>query len=38
MQDCYHEQDSGIGDFEERDSRNNHLQEPRNEMYVDENL
>ena len=38
MQDCYHERDSGIGDFEERDSGNNHFDEPRIEMSVDENL
>ena len=25
MQDCYHERDSGIGDFEERDTGNNHF-------------
>ena len=27
--DCYYERDTGIGDFEERDSGNNHLNEPR---------
>ena len=29
MWDYCHERDTGIGDFEERDSRNNHLNEPR---------
>ena len=38
MWDCYHERDSGIGDFEERDSGNNHLNEPRTGTSVDENL
>ena len=38
MRDCYHERDLGIGDFEERDSGNNHLNEPKTEMSVDENL
>ena len=38
MQDCYHERDSGIGDFEERDSGNNHFDGPRIGMSVDENL
>ena len=38
MQDCYHERDSGIGDFEERDSGNNHLNKPRTGMSVDKNL
>ena len=28
MRDCYHERDTGIGDFGERDSGNNHLNEP----------
>ena len=36
MRDCYHERDSVIGDFEERDSGNNHLNEPRTGMSVDE--
>ena len=27
MRDCYHERDTGIGDFEEQDSGNNHLNE-----------
>ena len=27
MWDCYHERDTGIGDFEERDSGNNYLNE-----------
>ena len=38
MRDCYHERDSGISDFEERDSGNNRLNKPRTGMYVDENL
>ena len=38
MRDCHYERDMGIGDFEEQDSRNNHLNEPRTGMYVDENL
>ena len=29
MWDCYHKRDTGIGDFEERDSGNNHLNELR---------
>ena len=28
----------GIGDFEKRDSENNHLNEPRTGISVDENL
>ena len=27
MRDSYYERDTGIGDFEERDSGNNHLNE-----------
>ena len=38
MWDCYHKRDSVIDDFEERDSGNNHLNEPRTGMSVDENL
>ena len=38
MRDCYNERDSGIGDFEERDSGNIHLDKPRTGMSVDENL
>ena len=38
MRDCYHERDWGIGHFEERDSGNNHLNEPKTGMSVDENL
>ena len=38
MRDCFHERDLGIGDFEERDSGNNHLNEPRTGMSVDEDL
>ena len=38
MRDCYYERDTRISDFEERDSGNNHLNEPRGRMYVDENL
>ena len=38
MRDCYYIRDTGIGDFEERDSGNNHSNEPRNGMSVDENL
>ena len=38
MRDCYYEQNTGISDFEERDSGNNHLNEPRTGMSVDENL
>ena len=30
--------DTGIGDFEERDTGNSHVNEPRTEMAVDENL
>ena len=37
MRDCYYERDTGIGDFEVRDSGNNHLNEPRTGMSVDEN-
>ena len=29
MRDCYYERDTGIGDFEERDSGNNHLSKPK---------
>ena len=36
--DCYYERDTGIGDFEERDSGNNHLNEPRTGMSVNESL
>ena len=38
MRDCFYEQDMGIGNFEERDSGNNHLNEPRTGISVDENL
>ena len=38
IRDCYHEQDTGIGDFVERDSGNNPLNEPRTVMSVDEKL
>ena len=38
MWDYCHERDSGIGDYEERDSGNNHLNELRTGMSVDENL
>ena len=38
MWDYCHERDSEIGDFEEQDSGNNHLNEPRTGMSVDENL
>ena len=38
MWDSYYEWDTGIGDFEERDSGNNHLNEPRTGMSVEENL
>ena len=37
MRDCYYERDTGIGDFEERDSGNNHLNEPRTGMFDVEN-
>ena len=37
MRDCYYEQNTGISDFEERDSGNNHLNELRTGMSVDEN-
>ena len=37
MRDCYYERDTGIGDFEVRDSGNNHLNELRTGMSVDEN-
>ena len=36
IRDCYHERDTGIGDFVERDSGNNPLNEPRTVMSVDE--
>ena len=29
MQDCYYERDTEMGDSEEQDSGNNHLNEPR---------
>ena len=38
MQDSDIEGDTRIGDFEELDSGNNHLNEPRTEMSVDKNL
>ena len=38
MRDCYYERDTGIGDFEERDSGHNHLNEPRTGMSDVENL
>ena len=38
MRDCSYERDTGIGNFEERDSGNNHLNEPRTGMSVDEDL
>ena len=38
MQDCYYERDTEIGDSEEQDSGNNHLNEPRTGMSVDENF
>ena len=38
MRDCYHEWDSEIGAFKERDSGNNHLNKPRTGMSVDENF
>ena len=38
MQDCYYERDTEIGDSEEQDSGNNHLNERRTGMSVDENL
>ena len=38
MWDCSYEQDTGIGNFEERDSGNNHLNEPRTGMSVDKDL
>ena len=37
MRDCYYEQNTGISDFDD-DSGNNHLNEPRTGMSVDENL
>ena len=37
MRDCYHECDTRIGDFEERDSGNNHLNQPRTGMSDGEN-
>ena len=36
--DCYYKRGTGIGDFEEWDTGNSHLNEPRTEMAVDENL
>ena len=38
MRDCSYERDTGIGNFEERDLGNNHLNEPRTGMSVDEDL
>ena len=38
IRDCYHERDTRIGDFVERDSGNNPLNEPRTVMSVDEKL
>ena len=38
MRDCYYERDTGIGDFEERDSGNNHLSKAKTGMSFDENL
>ena len=38
MRDCYYEQDTGIGNFEGRDSGNSHLNEPRIGKSVDANL
>ena len=38
MWDSWYERDTGMGDFEERDSGNNHLNKPRTGMSVDENL
>ena len=38
MQDCYYKRETGIGDFERRDSGNIHLNKPRTGMSVDENL
>ena len=38
MRGCYYEWNTGIGDSEEQDSGNNHLNEPRTGMSVDENL
>ena len=36
--DRYYERGTGIGDFEEWDTGNSHLNEPRTETAVDENL
>ena len=38
MWDSWYERDTGMGDFEERDSGNNHLNKLRTGMSVDENL
>ena len=38
MRDWYHGRNTGIGDFKGRDSGNNHLNEARTGMSVDENL
>ena len=38
MRDCYYERDTGIDDFEEWNSGNNHLNEPRTGMSDVENL
>ena len=38
MRDCYYEQDTGIGNFEGRDSGISHLNEPRIGKSVDANL
>ena len=38
MRDRCYERNTGIGDFEERDSGDNHLNEPRSGMSFDENL
>ena len=38
MHDCYYKRDKGIGNFKEWDLGNNHLNETRTGMSVDENL
>ena len=38
MRDCFYKRGTEIGDFDERDLGNNHFNELRTGMSVDENL
>ena len=38
MRDCFYKRGTGIGDFDERDLGNNHFNELRTGMSVDENF